>query len=60
VTDDKYASLARELADCLMKFARDRSSDDRKQIGAIQTELCKLRRSEIAEQDTPPDEKSPG
>ncbi len=46
-TDEQYASLARDLADTLMLWARNRHTDDQKQIGALQTELCKLRRQEI-------------
>lgn len=46
--DDRYAALARDLADALILFARDRRDDDKKQIAALQHRLCQLRREEWA------------
>jgi hypothetical protein len=54
----KYASLARSLADTLMVWARDRRTEDQKQAGALQHDLCQIRRAELAE--PAPDEKGPG
>jgi hypothetical protein len=45
--DDQYCQLARDLADTLMRWARHRDSNDQKQIGALQTALCQLRRREL-------------
>jgi hypothetical protein len=44
---------ARQLADTLSRFARDRREDDRKEIARLHTQLCHLRRKEKA---PPPDE----
>ena len=42
---------ARQLAYALMKFAHDRSPDDRKNIAQLQGQLCKLVRDEEDEDD---------
>ena len=47
VIDKGYASLARELADTLMIYARGRRDDDKKHIAQLQTMLCKMRRDEV-------------
>jgi hypothetical protein len=46
--DESYLALARDLADALMRFARNRHTDDQKEIGALQHTLCQLRREELA------------
>ena len=51
---EKYSGLARNLADTLMRWARERHADDQKQIAQLQTELCKLRRDELT--PPPPDQ----
>jgi hypothetical protein len=48
MSDDQFAMTARTLADVLIRFARDRHDDDKKAIAVLQTELCRLRRDEIA------------
>jgi len=53
-TDAQYAGLGRELADALIRFARDRRTEDQKDIGWLQHELCRLRREELAEQTEQP------
>ena len=45
--DEQYASLARDLADILMVYARERRDDDKKHVAQLQTSLCKLRRAEL-------------
>ena len=46
-----YAPTARNLANTLMAFARDRREDDKKLIAQLHTELCKLRREELLKQE---------
>jgi hypothetical protein len=53
VNDENYARLARELADMLMHWARDRHSDDKKEIARLQSELCQLRREELRSEPEP-------
>lgn len=48
--NERYAELARTLADCLMRFARDRSPEDRTNISWAQSQLCRLRREELEEE----------
>jgi hypothetical protein len=48
MSDDLFAMTARTLADVLIRFARDRQDNDKKAIAVLQTELCRLRRAEIA------------
>jgi hypothetical protein len=38
--EKKIGLVALELADALMRFARERRDDDRKEIAALHTELC--------------------
>lgn len=45
--NDKYASLARDLADVLMVYARERRDEDKKNIARLQSDLCRLRRQEL-------------
>lgn len=40
--ESKIASVGRRLAKALSDFARERRDDDRKNIAALQTELCKV------------------
>jgi len=49
--DARMAGLARELADALSRYARERRSDDQKEVARLQTELCAARRIEL---DPPP------
>jgi hypothetical protein len=49
-----YHQLGADLADVLMRWARDRRDDDKKLIGQLQRDLCMLRRAEIA--DPSPDD----
>jgi hypothetical protein len=56
-TDTAYAQLARDLADTLMTFARERHDDQKKAIAVLHTELCEMRRIERLE---PPHEDPPG
>jgi hypothetical protein len=57
---NKYAAIGRNLADTLMVWARDRRTEDQKQAGALQHDLCQIRRAELAEPPPePPAEPSP-
>lgn len=40
--------VGRDLADALRAYARERRDEDRKYVLALQTELCALRRAELA------------
>jgi hypothetical protein len=51
--DIVYAQLARDLADTLRLFARERRDDLRKEIARLQTELCATRGLELADQERP-------
>jgi hypothetical protein len=51
LSDDVMARLARDLADALRRYARERRSDDRQQIARLQTELCATRRQELKAQE---------
>ena len=44
--NERYAYLARNLADALMNLARSREDRDRKWVAQLHTELCALRREE--------------
>jgi hypothetical protein len=46
--DTAMAKIARDLADALMRFARDRHVDDKKDIATLQTVLCHQRKKELA------------
>lgn len=54
--DAAWARIGRDLADALMKFARERGPDERKVVAALETELCAERRAEL---NAPPDEPPP-
>lgn len=41
------AAIARNLADALAHFARERRSEDQKEIARLHTELCNARRAEL-------------
>jgi hypothetical protein len=45
--DAAMAALARRLGATLIRFARDRRDDDKKQIAVLHTELCAAYRAEI-------------
>lgn len=53
--DGTYAGMAREMADALMRFARERRDEDKKQIAWMQYELCALRRKENNDDQPSPD-----
>jgi hypothetical protein len=55
VTDDRYAAIARSLADALMRYARERRMEDKKDVAQAQFELCQLRREELKELPENPD-----
>jgi hypothetical protein len=57
--DIVYAQLARDLADTLRMFARERRDDLKKEIARLQTELCATRRLELAEPLEQPNENPP-
>jgi hypothetical protein len=44
---DAMLAIARDLADALINFARDRRPDDQKEIARLHTELCKARWTEL-------------
>jgi hypothetical protein len=52
--DDDFAMTARTLADVLIRYARDRRPEDQQGIAQLQTELCRLRREELATTDENP------
>ena len=41
------ARVARELADALREFARDRRPEQKTAVATLQTELCAARRAEL-------------
>jgi hypothetical protein len=47
---DNYVLIGRDLADALMRYARDRRDDDKKIIASLHRDLCVLRRAELAEE----------
>lgn len=62
-TDADYVRVGRNLAEALMRYARERRSDDHKEVGALQHTLCQMRRAELAEpvdDKKSPDEPTPG
>jgi hypothetical protein len=52
--DIVYARLARDLADTLRAYARERRDDLKKEIARLQTELCATRRLELEADENPP------
>jgi len=56
--DSYFAGIARELAQALIRFARERRDDDKKAIAALHTSLCAAYREEMeavpAEAQAPP------
>jgi hypothetical protein len=49
-TEAQWASMGRELAKTLMRFARDRDDRDKKEIAAQHTSICAAYRAELDEQ----------
>ena len=49
-TEAQWASMGRELAKTLMRFARDRDDRDKKEIAAQHTSICAEYRRELDEQ----------
>jgi hypothetical protein len=47
MTDHVIAKIGRRLAEALSKYAYERSDDAKKQVAAIQTELCAAAREEL-------------
>jgi len=54
--DAAWATLARQLAEALADEAYTRKEDDKKRVAQLNTELCAMRRAELAEQQTVPSE----
>jgi hypothetical protein len=57
-TDADYTQLARNLAEALMRYARDRRTEDQKEIGVLQHQLCQMRRIELTPEPPPNDQQS--
>ena len=51
-TEAQWASMGRELAKTLMRFARDRDDRDKKEIAAQHTTICAEYRRELDDQAT--------
>jgi len=49
-TEAQWASMGRELAKTLIRFARDRDDRDKKEIAAQHTTICAEYRRELDEQ----------
>lgn len=49
--DAVMATLARHLAETLMRYARERRPDDQKEIARLHTELCRVYRDEQQVED---------
>ena len=45
--EQQYIAFGRDLADTLMRYARERRDEDKKFIAALHHDLCVLRRAEI-------------
>jgi hypothetical protein len=56
MNDDQWAQLARDLADALMRLARERGDTEKKLVAALHTEMCRERRAEL---ERPPSEPEP-
>lgn len=54
MSDETMATLARQLAETLIIFARDRRVEDQKLIAQLHTELCR----EFWKEREPPDAKT--
>ena len=52
--DHRMAALARNLADALARYARERHPDDQREVARIHTEICAERRKEF--NALPPDD----
>jgi hypothetical protein len=48
MSDDFMAGLARELADALRRYARERHPEDQQEVARLQTSLCTARRAKLA------------
>jgi hypothetical protein len=46
--DDAMARVARDLADALRDYARERRDEHRLRVAELQTQLCATRRAEMA------------
>jgi hypothetical protein len=53
VNDDRYALVARDLADALIRYARSRRYEDQKDVAHAQFALCQLRREELQDEPAP-------
>jgi hypothetical protein len=58
MSDEAIALIARQLADALRVFARERRPEDQQQIRQLQTELCAMRRQELKAQTSECEEDS--
>jgi hypothetical protein len=45
---ESLANVARDLADALQHYARERHAEDRTRVAELQTQLCATRRVELA------------
>jgi hypothetical protein len=46
--DDLIGKIARDLADALRSYARERRSEDQQEVRRLLTSLCAARRAELA------------
>lgn len=46
--------VARDLADALRDYARERRPEDKMRVAHLQTELCAVRRAELVENASAP------
>jgi hypothetical protein len=58
MSDDAMVRIARELADALRRYARERRTEDQQQVRQLQTELCAIRRQELEAQESAVKEES--
>jgi hypothetical protein len=55
MNDESWASLARMLADALIRYAKERGDAEKRVIAELNTEMCAARRAEL-EAPSPPAE----
>ena len=48
MTEPPILLTARNLADALIRWARERRDDDKREVAWLQHELCQARRKELA------------
>jgi hypothetical protein len=52
MNDESWASLARMLADALIRYAKERGDAEKRVIAELNTEMCAARRAEL---EAPPE-----